>query len=58
MFVCTCWSNLPFEDNCIFFWKLKGPWKHEVWIEEEDTFDLGAVKQRKIKKSDFSREHT
>jgi hypothetical protein len=37
--------------------KLKGPWKYEAWREEEDPFDLEAVKQRGVKKSDFSREH-
>jgi len=56
MFVCTCWSHLPIEDSGIFFWKLKGPSKYERRREEEDTFALGAVKQRELKKSDISRE--
>jgi len=57
MFVCTCWYHLTIKDSGIFFLKLKVPSKYEGLREQEDTFALGAVKQREIKKSDFSREH-
>ena len=57
MFLCACWSHLLIQDSGIFFCKLKGTWKYEAWRVKEDTFALGTVKQREIKKSDFSREH-
>jgi hypothetical protein len=56
MFTCT-WFHLHIEDSGYFLRRLKGPWKYEALKEEEDTFDLGAVKNWEIKKSDVSRVH-